>query len=259
MIYKMSEEFKHSMQKKIIDEKKSSMHKYSSIVIGEKGFFYLIKYELITFFFSWVPGALGLFVRKLFYPCLFRKVGRGVVFGRNLTLRQPHKISIGDHTVIDDNVVLDAKGNKDEKICLGENIYVGRNTIISCKGGSIYLGDYCNISSNCTLLSESKIVIGKYCFVAGHCYLVAGGNHSFDDITTPIMFQPSISKGGIQIEDDVWLGAGAIVLDGVSLKKGCIVGAASVVTKSFKEYSVILGYPAWKIKDRRKQKKAVEV
>ncbi len=154
---------------------------------------------------------------------------------------------------------LDAKGNKDEKICLGENIYVGRNTIISCKGGSIYLGDYCNISSNCTLLSESKIRIGKYCFVAGHCYLVAGGNHTFDDITTPIMFQPSISKGGIQIEDDVWLGAGAIVLDGVSLKEGCIVGAASVVTKSFKEYSVILGYPAWKIKDRRKQKKAVEV
>jgi acetyltransferase-like isoleucine patch superfamily enzyme len=253
------EEYKASLQKKIMDEQKSSRHKYSSIVIGKKGLFVLLKCEFIIFFFSWIPGALGFFFRKIFYPLLFHKVGKGVVFGRNVTLRQPHKISIGDHTVIDDNVVLDAKGEENEGIRIGKNVYIGRNTIISCKEGSIYLGDYCNLSANCSLLSETEIRIGKYCFLAGRCYLVAGGNHTYDDISTPIMFQPSISKGGIMIKDDIWLGAGAIILDGVSLEKGCIVGAASVVTKSFKEYSVILGYPAWKIKDRRKQKKAVEV
>lgn len=58
------------------------------------------------------------------------------------------------------------------------------------------------------------------------------------------MFQPSYSKGGIEIGDDVWLGAGVIVLDGVKIKKGCVVGAGAVIKDSFDEYSVLAGVPA---------------
>jgi len=250
----MSDKFEASLQKKLIDERKSAVQKYSQLVVGKTGIFSLLKYELITFFFARIPGALGIFLRRLFFPILLQKVGKGVVFGRNITLRHPHKICIEAFSVIDDNVVLDAKGKDNEGIRIGKNAYIGRNTILSCKEGSIYLDDYCNLSANCSLLSETEIRMGKYCFMAGHCYLVAGGNHSFSDISIPIMFQPSETKGGIHISEDVWLGAGAIVLDGVKLGKGCIVGTASVVTKSFPEYAVALGYPAWKIKDRRKHK-----
>ncbi len=250
----MNQKFEASLQKKLIDKNKSFFRKYSELVVGKAGFLFLIKYEMIILLFSWIPGALGFFCRKLFYPFLFKHVGKGVVFGRNLTLRHPHKIYIGDNTYIDEYSVLDAKGAANEGIKIGKNVYIGRNTILSCKEGSIYLGDYSNISANCSLLSETEIRLGKYCFMAGHCYLVAGGNHSFDDITTPIMFQPSYSKGGIYIGEDCWLAAGAMVLDGVKIGKGCVVGAGSVVTKSFKDYAVILGYPAWKIKDRIKLK-----
>lgn len=241
---------KASLQKTLLDEKKSAKNKYVDLFVGKRGFWQIVKYEIILLLFSWIPGALGFFCRKLFYPQLFLKVGKGVAFGRNLTLRHPHKISIGNQSYIDDNVVLDAKGENNRGIMVGDNAIVGRNTILSCKEGSIVLGDYANISSNCSLLSETKIIIGRHSFLAGHCYLVAGGNHSFERRDIPIMFQPSQDRGGIDIGEDCWLGASVTVLDGISLGKGCVIGAGTVLTKSFPEYSIVVGNPGRKVKDR---------
>lgn len=242
---------KASVQKALLDERKSAFRKYRELFVGKGGFLSLFKYECIMLLCSWVPGALGLFLRKIFYRFILKKVGRGVAFGRNSTIRHPHKISIGNHSFIDDYAVLDAKGEENEGIIVGENVIVGRNTILSCKGGSIHLKDYANISANCSLLSETTITVGKYSFLAGHCYLVAGGSHSFSRTDTPIMFQPSLTKGGIAIGDDCWLGASVTVLDGVTLGKGCVIGAGAVVRDSFPDYSVAVGNPARKIKDRR--------
>ena len=247
----MDTQFRGSAQKELLSEKKSLSAKYATLVVGEKGLGKLLRFELINFLFTWVPGALGLALRKIFYPCLFREVGKGIVFGRNITLRHPHKIALGANCVIDDNVVLDAKGEKNEGLRLGDNVYVGRNTILSCKEGSIAVGDYTNISANCSLLSETEINLGRYCFLAGHCYLVAGGNHSFDDVSRPIMFQPSVSKGGIRVGDDAWLGAGVIVLDGAAIGQGTVVGAGAVVTEPLPEFSVAVGSPARVIRNRR--------
>lgn len=247
----MDQEFRGSVQKELINQRGSFYSKYTTLILGKKGFLFFLKYEIIVFLFSRLPGAMGLVLRKLFYPRLLKKVGKGVVFGRGITLRHPKKIAIGDNTFIDDNVVLDAKGEENEGILVGNNAFIGRNTILSCKEGSIILDDYCNLSANCHLLSETEIRLGKYVFLAGQCYLVAGGNHSFEDTTTPIMLQPSFSKGGITIGEDVWLGAGVIVLDGASVGKGTIVGAGSVVTQSLPEYSLAVGTPARKTRDRK--------
>lgn len=239
-----------SVQKALLDEKKSSGKKYRELFAGKGGLFFLLKYEIIMLFFAPVPGALGFFLRKVFFPYLLKNVGRSVVFGRNITLRHPHKIVIGDNVMIDDNVVLDAKGSRNEGIVIGENVIIGRNTILSCKEGSIYLEDYCNISANCSLLSETKIRIGRFSFLAGHCYLVAGGNHSYDRKDVPIMFQPSIDKGGIDIDEDVWLGASVTVLDGVAVGRGCVLGAGSLLKDSLAPFSIAVGVPARKIKER---------
>jgi acetyltransferase-like isoleucine patch superfamily enzyme len=247
----MDSEFRGSAQKELLAANKTLSAKYATLVVGEKGLGKLLRFELINLLFSWVPGALGLALRKIFYPCLFREVGRGVVFGRNITLRHPHKIALGANCVIDDNVLLDAKGEKNDGLRLGDNVYIGRNTILSCKEGSISVGEYTNISANCSLLSETEIDLGRYCFLAGHCYLVAGGNHSFDDISRPIMFQPSVSKGGIRVGDDVWMGAAVIVLDGASIGQGTVVGAGAVVTGPLPELAVAVGSPARVVRDRR--------
>lgn len=250
----MNTEFQASIQKELLSGKKSLPTKYSSLVVGEKGLWKLLRFEAVNFFFSRVPGALGLALRKIFYPCLFKKVGKGVIFGRNITLRHPCKIVLGDNCVIDDNVVLDAKGEKNEGLRLGDNVYIGRNTILSCKEGSISIGEYTNISANCSLLSETEITLGRYCFLAGHCYLVAGGNHSFEDVSRPMMFQPSQSKGGIRLGDDVWLGAGVIVLDGASIGQGTVIGAGAVVTGPLPEYVVAVSSRRQVITDRREKK-----
>ena len=244
-------EFAGSTQKGLLDERRSTASKYRDLFVGRKGLGSLLKYEFIAFFVAPMPGALGLALRKIFFPRILGAVGRGVIFGRNITLRHPHKIRLGAGTVIDDNVVLDAKGSNADGIAIGARAYVGRNTILTCKEGSISVGDSCNISANCHLLSETVIEIGKYCFLAGECYLVAGGNHPITDTTRPIMAQPSTAKGGIRIGDDVWLGAGVTVLDGVTIGTGSVVSAGAVVAAPLGEYSYAVADRRLRITDRR--------
>jgi acetyltransferase-like isoleucine patch superfamily enzyme len=239
-----------SIQKELGDGRKSLGTKYQDIFVGRRGPGAFLKYEFLTCL-SAIPGAFGYWLRKVFYPFLLGEVGKGVVFGRYLTFRHPHKIHIGSGTVIDDYAVLDAKGEENDGISVGESAYIGRNAILSCKEGSIRLGDHTNISANCTLLSETEISLGKYCFLAGNCYLVAGGNHSFVDVSKPIMLQPSLAKGGIHIGDDVWLGAGVIVLDGVEIGSHSVIGAGSVVSINLPEYAFARGTRALKVQDRR--------
>jgi len=237
-------------QKFLLDRKKGMISKYKNLYLGDVSLFSLLKYELIITLFSGISGALGLFFRKLFFPGLFKKTGKGVVFGKHMTIRHPGKIEIGNGVIFDDNTVLDAKGKDNRGIVVGNNVLIGRNTIISCKGGDIEVGDFSNIGPNNTLISESFMKIGKYVFTAGHSYLIAGGNHSFEKKDIPIWFQPSISKGGIIIEDDIWIGASTTILDGVKIGNGSIIGAASLVLKSIPSFSVAAGSPARVIKKR---------
>ena len=85
----------------------SKLHKYQALVVGEKGVWSLIKYELITLFSSWIPGALGLLLRSKLYPVLLGSTGRGGVFGCNVVLRHPGKLRLKSNIVIDDNGVLE--------------------------------------------------------------------------------------------------------------------------------------------------------
>ena len=80
--------------------------------------------------------------------------------------------------------------------------------------------------------------------------MIAGGNHTFERRDIPIWFQPSVSKGGILLEDDIWIGASSTVLDGVRIGKGAIIGAATLVHKRIRPYTINVGVPAQLIKKR---------
>jgi acetyltransferase-like isoleucine patch superfamily enzyme len=198
-----------------------------------------------------LPGALGFSLRKIFFPGLFKRVGRGVVFGRNLTIRHPHKISIGNNVIIDDNCVLDAKGGAESHITLEDNVLLSRNTILSCKGGTIELGDNTNIGMNCLMQSESSLRVGKNVLLASYCYLVAGGNHGIERTDIPIIQQPSVSRGGIVIEDNVWLGARVTVTDGVRVGRDSVAGAGAVIIRDVPEFVIVGGVPAKVLKERK--------
>lgn len=244
-------------QKDLFDEKKSKRQKYQEIFVGDPGLFAMIKYELIITLFSWVPGALGILLRGFFYPMILGSMGRGVAFGANIAIRHPKKIHIGDSVVIDDNCVLDAKGESNKGIEIHNGVFVGRATILTCHNGDIILEDNVNIGFNCVISSLSKIVIKKNHLMAAFCYLV-GGDHDSDRTDIPVLFQGRSSKG-IMIEDNVWLGAGVAVLDGVTIGKDSIIGAGAVVNKDVPEFAIAAGLPAKFKWDRRKGKDHNEV
>ena len=75
-------------------------------------------------------------------------------------LRHPHKIDIGDDVVIDDHCLLDAKGDANHGIRIGSGVFIGRNTILSCKNGDIEIADGANIGFNCEIFSASRVRVG---------------------------------------------------------------------------------------------------
>lgn len=241
---------KTEFQAQLLDQGKSPLAKYADIAVGRKGLGALLSYDLACWFAAPMPGALGYFVRGKFYPRLFGHAGKGLVIGRNVCIRHPGRIQIGNGVVIDDNCVLDAKGDSDEGITIGDGAILGRNTIVSCKGGSIEIGDNSNISANCMFISETRLSIGSNVLIAGMCYVIAGGNHGVERTDVPIIAQPMVSKGGVRIGDNCWLGANVTILDGVTIGRDSIIGAGSVVNEDIPDFSIAVGTPARVVRNR---------
>jgi acetyltransferase-like isoleucine patch superfamily enzyme len=220
----------------------SSRAKYSALVVGRPGLGALLKYELIVMFSQSWPGALGLVIRKALYPMLLGSCGRNVVFGQHVVLRHPHKIHIGSNVVIDDHCLVDAKGESNAGIRIGDGVFIGRNTILSCKNGDIHLGDEANLGFNCEVFSASRVTIGKRVLMAAYSYVI-GGDHDFSDPTKSVLEQ-SRTSAGVAIGDGVWMGAGAKILDGVTIGDGAVIGAGAVVRDSVPASAIAVGIPA---------------
>jgi acetyltransferase-like isoleucine patch superfamily enzyme len=229
-------------QDQLFDPKQSARHKYASLVIGRPGWGALLHHELVVLLAQGVPGALGLALRKMLYPSLLGACGRNVVFGQNVVVRHPHKIRIGDNVVIDDNCLLDAKGESNQGIAIGSGVFIGRNTILSCKNGNIVIEDGANIGFNCELFSASDVVIGRETLLAAYCYVI-GGDHDFSDPSRSILEQSRRSVG-VRVGAGAWLGAGAKVLDGVTVGDRAIVGAAALVREAVPAGAIAVGVPA---------------
>ncbi len=159
-------------------------------------------------------------------------------------------VSIGPSAFIDDFVTIYAH-RESSAISVGAGTKVYRCTVLEAgDGGSISVGDDTHIQASCDLKGFVKnLVIGSKVTIAPHCCF-SSYNHQFYDASTPIPMQGLTSRGDTVVEDDVWLGAGVIVLDGVRIGRGAVIGAGSVVTKDLPAYSICVGVPARVIKWR---------
>ena len=220
----------------------SPLRKYQDLVVGSRSLGRLLLYEAVALFASWVPGALGLVLRRALYPLLLGRCGRGVVFGQGVVLRHPHKIRLGDGVTVDDHVLLDAKGTSNRGIDVGNGVFLGRGTILSCKDGDIVLGDHTNLGFHCEIVSGGTVVVGRHGLFAAQAYLVGGG-HEFEATEVAVVDQPRVSRG-IALGDDVWLGTGAKVLDGVRVGSHVVVGANAVVNTDLPDGAIAAGVPA---------------
>ena len=232
----------------LFDSGRSRVHRYMDLVVGRRGWWPLLKYEM-AMLVSGVPGALGLALRARLYPWVLQSCGRDVMFGAHVILRHPHKIRIGDHVALDDNVTLDAKGTANQGISLGNEVFIGRSSILACKDGEIELEDGVNVSYQCLIFSGSVVRVGRKSLLAAQSYLVGGG-HDFEALDRPVVEQGRPSKG-IDIGPGCWIGAGAKVLDGVRVGQDAIIAANAVVTQDVPAFAIVGGIPARIIRDRR--------
>ncbi len=237
------------IQQELFDDHRSKADKYRALVVGRPGLWALIKYELAVVLAGWVPGAIGLLLRSKLYPLVLGSVGKNVAFGVNVALRHPHKIHIGDNVVIDDLCCLDAKGTDNNGLSIGKGVFVGRNTVLSCKNGDIIIEDGANIGFNCEIFSASRVRVGKDVLMAAYTYVV-GGDHLYDRTDIPVLQQGRTARG-IDVGDGVWLGAHVVVTDGSTIGRDAIIGAGAVVVGEIPEFAIATGIPAKVVRDRR--------
>jgi acetyltransferase-like isoleucine patch superfamily enzyme len=152
---------------------------------------------------------------------------------------------IGRRCVIHPSAVLERRGGS---IIIGNKCEIHRGAQLLAYGGSIEIGDDCSINPGCILYGHGGLKIGSHVRIAAHVIIVPA-NHVFVDADRLIRDQGE-SRQGIVIADDVWLGARVTVLDGVTIARGCVIGAGSVLTTSTEPYGIYVGVPAKRIRSR---------
>lgn len=171
------------------------------------------------------------------------------------------RIRIGEHTEIHPTVRFNGKT---ENITIGIKSLIAEHATLTCRGPYIKIGDEVKINSYCIIETGgggqieigSNTAINSFCTIYGQGGLSIGrnvrigprvgifpSNKHFEDTSQPIAKQ-GIERLGITIEDDVWLGANVQVMDGISIGRGSVIGAGSVVTKSIPPFALAFGTPA---------------
>ena len=168
--------------------------------------------------------------------------------GYNVSTRGASNIKTGENVFVDSFVTLDAESFGKGNIIIGDNTKILKFSQILCYGGSIKIGNNCSINQFCVVYGHGGLIIGNNVRIATHVIIIPA-NHKFDRIDIPIMDQGETRKG-IIVEDDVWIGAGAIILDGVRISKGSIIAAGAVVTHNVPKYHIVAGVPAKVLKKR---------
>jgi acetyltransferase-like isoleucine patch superfamily enzyme len=138
-----------------------------------------------------------------------------------------------------------SKGNKSFKVQNG--FYCGRNCFVSRKnnisiGSNFYMGNNCHLAANANIGSD--VLFASY-------VSIVGGDHKVDNVNSTIRESGRDILKTIVIEDDVWIGHGAIIMHGVTISKGAVIAAGAVVTKNVPSFEIWGGNPAKLIRKRK--------
>lgn len=204
---------------------------------------YILEQSVLTLV-GWIPTVIGIGVRAIVYRLILRM--RGVAAIENgVRIRFADQIELGRNAYIDQGVYLHACP---DGISIGDNTFVMHGSVLHVYNfrelphAFIRIGNNSLIGELNVLRGQGGITIGDRVYTAPMVQMLAV-NHVFDDPTRP-MIEQGITAEGITIEDDVWIGAGAIITDGVRICKGAVVAAGAVVTQDVPPFTVVGGTPA---------------
>jgi len=160
------------------------------------------------------------------------------------------QIELDPETVVEPEAIIEltAPLSSEKILSIGAGTKIKNGAFLAPRTGYIKIGINCSINRNCVLLGYGGITIGNNERIAANSSIVAF-NHNFENPELPIISQGNRAKG-ITIDDDVWIGTGVRILDGVNIGKGCVIGAGAVVTKSLPPLQIAVGNPARIIRER---------
>ena len=172
---------------------------------------------------------------------------KGLFFkGKNVSIKHRRLFSSGKNLILGNGVTINALS--ENGIRLGENVTIAQNCTLICtgiiadKGTGIRIGNNTGINAYCYLGGQGGITIGDDVIV-GPYVKIFSENHNFSEGDLAIRKQ-GVSRKGVSIGNDCWIGANTAILDGVELKDRTVVAAGSVVTKSFEGNVLLGGIPA---------------
>ena len=133
---------------------------------------------------------------------------------------------------------------------IGTGTEIGSFTKIKATSGELVIGKNVSVGTGCFIAAEAGgVKIGDYCMIGPNVCII-GNDYRYDRLDVPVAKQDKISKG-IVIGNDVWIGAGCSIIDGVTIGDHCIIAPNSVVTKSIQPGYIAQGFPAEVIFERR--------
>jgi acetyltransferase-like isoleucine patch superfamily enzyme len=197
---------------------------------------------------------LTVFFMRGAYQRLFFKKSKGLVLvGKNVSIRYARFLLAGKDLIIEDGVEINCLSS--DGIVIGDRVTIGKNVIIrpsNIYGGSIgkglIIGNHSNIGPNSYIGCSGLITIGNHVMMGPGIHIYSE-NHNFSDTNVPIKEQ-GVTIQFATIHDDCWIGANSMILAGVTIGKGSVIAAGSIVTKDVAPYSVVAGAPATVIKSR---------
>jgi acetyltransferase-like isoleucine patch superfamily enzyme len=204
--------------------------------------------QLILTLFGWVPTVVGVGLRAVAYRLIMRLDGL-VAIERGVRIRFADQVRLGRGVYLDEGVYLHACPSGIE---IGENTLVMHHAELhvynfrNLPHAGIRIGRDSLIGEFNVLRGQGGIVIGDRVYTSPLVQLAAV-DHVFADPARPFVEQ-GITAQGITVEDDVWIGAGAIITDGVRIAQGAVVAAGAVVTRDVPPHTVVAGVPARVVK-----------
>lgn len=200
--------------------------------------------QTIFSFLQGIPGLFGIGLRALAYRLILESDGLPLVED-HVRLCQPANIHLGRQVYLDHGVYLHACPRG---IFIGDETFVMHDSVLhvynfrDLPNSGIWVGRNCFIGERCLIRGQGGVHIGDFVLVAPQVQILAV-NHVFDDPSRPII-QQGITAQGIVVEDGAWIGAGAILLDGVRVGARAVVGAGAVVTQDVPPRTMVVGVPA---------------
>lgn len=205
--------------------------------------------QLVLELLGWIPALPGIAIRAVGYRLIMRMHG-GAAIERGVRIRFAGNVELNHGAYLDQGVYLHACPNgirigRDTLVMHGSVLHVYNFRGIPHSGISV--GDQSLIGEYNVIRGQGGVTIGNRVYTSPMVQILAV-NHIFEDTSRPFVDQ-GITAEGITIEDDVWIGSGAIVTDGVRIGRGSVIAAGSVVTADVPPGTLVAGAPARVIRD----------